>query len=72
MIKLRKIGVLIYSSILINIGGRSGGGEFELHSDPRSPEQNQIKTFLPIFNRAILMETNEFSWHGFLRIKLPD
>jgi hypothetical protein len=47
------------------------GGSIELHSDPRHPEHNQIKAFEPIFNRAVVFETNEVSWHGFPKIRLP-
>ncbi|MEL7084480.1 MAG: 2OG-Fe(II) oxygenase [Cyanobacteria bacterium J06597_1] len=48
------------------------GGSIELHSNPRKPESNSILQFLPLFNRAVLFETNEYSWHGFPRINLPN
>jgi len=48
------------------------GGAIEIHSDPRRPEENQIRAFDPLFNRAIMFETNEISWHGFPRIDLPE
>jgi hypothetical protein len=48
------------------------GGSIELHSDPRQPHANEVKAFLPIFNRAVVFETNERSWHGFPRIELPE
>lgn len=64
----RRINLLLY----LNKEWEEGwGGEFELHSDPRDPNKNQIKSILPIFNRAVLMETSEKSWHGFPMIKLP-
>src|SRR5215471_19215065 len=47
------------------------GGALELHSNPRKPEENQWQSFNPIFNRAVLFETNERSWHGLPRIELP-
>ncbi len=50
----------------------SWGGSIELHSNPREPEVNEIKSFSPIFNRCVLFETNEYSWHGFPKIQLPE
>lgn len=47
------------------------GGGIEIHSDPRNPERDEIKTLEPLFNRCVLFETNEYSWHGFSRIELP-
>lgn len=64
----RRINLLLY---LNKEWEQSWGGEFELHSDPRNPDKNQIKSYLPLFNRAVLMETSERSWHGFPRISLP-
>jgi hypothetical protein len=46
------------------------GGALELHSDPRSPH-DRVVPVLPLFNRAVLFETTEHSWHGFSRITLP-
>lgn len=50
----------------------SWGGLLELHLNPRNFECNQITTFAPLFNRCVLFETNEYSWHGFPRINLPE
>ncbi len=47
------------------------GGAIEIHSDPRHPAQNRIHAYDPLFNRAVMFETNEYSWHGFPRINLP-
>ena len=47
------------------------GGAIEIHSNPRDPEHNEIKAYDPLFNRAVMFETNEISWHGFPRIELP-
>ncbi len=48
------------------------GGAIEIHSNPRLPDENQIRSFDPLFNRAVMFETNEISWHGFPRIDLPE
>jgi Rps23 Pro-64 3,4-dihydroxylase Tpa1-like proline 4-hydroxylase len=48
------------------------GGAIEIHSNPRRPEENEIRAFDPLFNRAVMFETNEVSWHGFPRIQLPE
>ncbi len=48
------------------------GGAIEIHSNPRQPETNQIRAFDPLFNRAVMFETNEISWHGFPLIQLPE
>ena len=49
----------------------SWGGAIEIHSNPRKPYENRVRAFDPIFNRCILFETNEYSWHGFEKIELP-
>ncbi|MEP6939265.1 MAG: 2OG-Fe(II) oxygenase [Rudaea sp.] len=46
------------------------GGELELHSDPRAPD-DRVTRIAPLFNRAVIFETTEWSWHGFPRICLP-
>ncbi|MBS0589837.1 MAG: 2OG-Fe(II) oxygenase, partial [Proteobacteria bacterium] len=46
------------------------GGSLQLHSDPRSADNRTI-TITPLFNRAVIFETTEASWHGFARIALP-
>jgi hypothetical protein len=43
------------------------GGSLELHSDPRSPD-DRIKLVTPLYNRCVIFETTETSWHGFTRI----
>jgi Rps23 Pro-64 3,4-dihydroxylase Tpa1-like proline 4-hydroxylase len=47
------------------------GGAIEIHSNPRDPQTNEITAYDPLFNRAVMFETNEISWHGFPRIDLP-
>lgn len=47
------------------------GGAIELHSNPRRPDLDEFNQFNVIFNRAVIFETNEYSWHGFRKIRLP-
>ena len=47
------------------------GGSLELHSDPRRND-DRITLVTPLYNRAVIFETTEWSWHGFSRIALPD
>lgn len=47
------------------------GGSLELHSDPSRPEENRVKVVTPLFNRCLIFETSERSWHGFSIIRLP-
>jgi len=48
------------------------GGAIEIHSNPWDHEHNQIQAFDPLFNRCVMFETNEYSWHGFPKIDLPE
>lgn len=65
----RRLNVIVY----LNKGWRTEwGGAIEIHSNPRDPATNQIRAFDPIFNRCVMFETNEISWHGFPKIDLPE
>lgn len=65
----RRLNLIVY----LNKGWKEEwGGALEIHSNPRRPDENQVHAYNPIFNRAILFETNEYSWHGFPRINLPE
>jgi hypothetical protein len=46
------------------------GGSLELHSDPRAVD-DRVTLVTPLFNRCVVFETTEWSWHGFSRISLP-
>jgi hypothetical protein len=49
------------------------GGSIQLHRDPYKPvAEDEIVTITPAFNRCVIFETNEYSWHGFPRIDLPE
>lgn len=47
------------------------GGALELHRDPYDPDHDQVVRIEPVFNRCVVFETTEHSWHGFERIALP-
>jgi hypothetical protein len=43
------------------------GGLLELHSDPRAADDRIVRV-APLYNRCVIFETTETSWHGFARI----
>lgn len=64
----RRLNVIVY----LNKGWRTEwGGAIEIHSNPREPDGNRIGSYDPLFNRCVMFETNEHSWHGFPKIELP-
>lgn len=65
----RRLNLIVY---LNKEWKREWGGSIEIHSNPRRPAENQIRSFEPVFNRAVMFETNEHSWHGFPKIDLPE
>jgi Rps23 Pro-64 3,4-dihydroxylase Tpa1-like proline 4-hydroxylase len=64
----RRLNLIVY---LNKKWDEAWGGLIELHSNPRDLGANQVRAFAPLFNRCILFETNERSWHGFPIIRLP-
>jgi Rps23 Pro-64 3,4-dihydroxylase Tpa1-like proline 4-hydroxylase len=65
----RRVNMLVY----LNKEWRDEwGGAIELHSDPWDWEHNKVVAIGPAFNRCVVFETNEHSWHGFKRIRLPE
>ena len=64
----RRINAIIY---LNDEWKESWGGCLQLHRNPWDPENDEIQTFLPLKNRCILFETNEYSWHGFESVRHP-
>ncbi len=65
----RRLNLLVY---LNKEWEDTWGGLIELHSDPRHPEVDEIESILPLFNRCVIFETSEYSWHGFETIHLPE
>jgi hypothetical protein len=65
----RRLNLIVY----LNRGWDDGwGGSLELHSDPRR-EDDRITRITPLYNRCVIFETTETSWHGFARIgEAPD
>jgi hypothetical protein len=63
----RRLNLIVY----LNPGWQAGwGGVLELHRDPRAAD-DEVVAIVPAFNRAVVFETTERSWHGFSRIALP-
>ena len=65
----RRINLLIY---LNKDWDEAWGGNIALHSNPRDPQSDESVAYTPDFNRAVLFETNEHSWHGFRRVEIPE
>jgi hypothetical protein len=65
----RRLNVLIY---LNPEWEAAWGGMIALHSNPWDQSVNKKISIAPLLNRALIFETNEYSWHGFDRISLPE
>jgi hypothetical protein len=65
----RRLNLLLYLNKEWEV---TWGGCLEIHSNPRKPKENQVQVISPMFNRAVIFETSEHSWHGFERIRLPE
>lgn len=65
----RRLNLILY---LNKDWDETWGGAIELHSNPRKPDTNEVTAFNCTFNRAVIFETNEYSWHGFRRVRLPE
>jgi Rps23 Pro-64 3,4-dihydroxylase Tpa1-like proline 4-hydroxylase len=64
----RRLNLIVY---LNQEWHEAWGGFLQLHSDPRA-EDDQVSAIAPRFNRCVIFETTESSWHGFSRIALPE
>lgn len=63
----RRLNLIVY---LNHEWDDAWGGSLELHSDPRAAD-DRTTLVTPLFNRCVIFETTEWSWHGFSRISLP-
>jgi hypothetical protein len=63
----RRLNLIVY---LNHEWDDAWGGSLQLHTNPRSPG-DRITTITPLYNRAVIFETTESSWHAFPRIALP-
>ena len=64
----RRLNLIVY---LNREWDAAWGGALDLHSDPRAAD-DAITSIEPRYNRAVIFETTEWSWHGFHRIDLPE
>lgn len=66
----RRLNLIVY---LNHEWQQSWGGNIEFHRNPRlQPEQDEITSVEPLFNRVVIFETHNTSWHGFPKIQLPE
>lgn len=63
----RRLNLLLY---LNPQWAREWGGCLHLYADPRVDASPSV-TVVPVFNRCVIFETSERSWHGFDEIRLP-
>jgi len=66
----RRLNLIVY----LNEEWEDGwGGSIQLRKDPYLPQaEDEVATVTPKFNRCVIFETTEHSWHGFPRINLPE
>jgi hypothetical protein len=63
----RRLNLIVY---LNPMWDEAWGGNLELYRDPYA-DAKPVERIAPRFNRCVIFETTENSWHGFDRISLP-
>ncbi|MBL0042283.1 MAG: 2OG-Fe(II) oxygenase [Xanthomonadales bacterium] len=63
----RRLNLIVY---LNEAWSEAWGGHLELFRDPYV-DRVPMQRIAPVFNRCVIFETTEHSWHGFDRIALP-
>jgi Rps23 Pro-64 3,4-dihydroxylase Tpa1-like proline 4-hydroxylase len=64
----RRLNLLLY---LNKDWDAEWGGNLQVHKDPRANTDSLVASYTPLFNRCLIFETSEISWHGFDRLKPP-
>ncbi|PXV54692.1 Proline 4-hydroxylase (includes Rps23 Pro-64 3,4-dihydroxylase Tpa1), contains SM-20 domain [Dyella jiangningensis] len=64
----RRLNLIVY---LNHEWDPAWGGMFDLYRDPYADASPQVRV-PPLFNRCVIFETNEKSWHGFDPIDQPE
>lgn len=65
----RRLNLIVY---LNDEWSEQWGGCLDLHSDPWDGAADEVTRLVPAFNRCVVFETSEHSWHGFEAIHLPE
>lgn len=66
----RRLNLIVY---LNHEWFKNWGGNIEFHKDPRKAlKDDEVISVEPVFNRAVIFETHNHSWHGFPPINLPE
>jgi hypothetical protein len=63
----RRLNLIVYLNPLWD---DTWGGKLELFDDP-GKDASPVRSIAPAFNRCVIFETSERSWHAFDQIRLP-